>query len=57
MKKLVKDLVCGMEVDEATAQHKTEYMGKTYYFCSPECKAEFEKNSARYVGSGHRGCC
>jgi YHS domain-containing protein len=58
--KMVKDLVCGMEVDEATTQYKTEYMGKTYYFCSPGCKAEFEKNPAKYAGSGHGGhggCC
>jgi YHS domain-containing protein len=30
-----KDPVCGMDVDEATARHTTEYKGQTYYFCAP----------------------
>jgi YHS domain-containing protein len=28
---------------------KSEYKGKTYYFCSKECKDEFEKDTERYV--------
>lgn len=52
---MAKDVVCGMEVDENTAQYKAEHEGKTYYFCSPGCKAEFEKNPDKYVG--HHGCC
>jgi YHS domain-containing protein len=28
------DPICGMQVDENTAQYKTEYNGKTYYFCA-----------------------
>ena len=27
-----------------------EYKGKKVYFCSPGCKAEFEKNPEKYVG-------
>ena len=46
---MAKDPVCGMEVDEKTAQYKSEYSGKTYYFCALGCKAEFEKNPAKYV--------
>ena len=30
----VKDPSCGMEVDPAKAAGKSEYNGKTYYFCS-----------------------
>jgi YHS domain-containing protein len=26
----------------------TEYKGKKVYFCSPACKAEFEKNPEKY---------
>jgi YHS domain-containing protein len=44
-----KDPVCGMEVDESRAEHKTEYMGKTYYFCAPGCKAMFEKEPEKYT--------
>ncbi len=29
------DPICGMQVDENTAQYKTDYKGKTYYFCVP----------------------
>ncbi|MFW6117050.1 MAG: YHS domain-containing protein [Thermoproteota archaeon] len=37
------DPVCGMEVDEQEAKYKTEYKGKTYYFCAEMCKEKFEK--------------
>ena len=47
---MAKDVVCGMEVDEATAQWKSEYKGKTYYFCAPGCKRAFEENPERYLG-------
>ncbi len=42
------DPVCGMEVGEET-EFKVEHMGKTYYFCSPHCKAQFEANPEKYV--------
>jgi YHS domain-containing protein len=44
----VVDPVCGMEVDPAKAP-KATYLGKTYYFCSEEDKAKFEKNPGQYV--------
>ena len=28
---------------------KTTYQGKTYYFCSSECKQDFNANPAKYV--------
>jgi len=43
------DPICKMQVDENTATHKTEYKGKTYYFCAPGCKASFEENPEKYV--------
>ncbi|MGQ9641893.1 MAG: YHS domain-containing protein [Candidatus Bathycorpusculaceae bacterium] len=48
---MAKDLVCGMNVNEKTARFKSEYKGKTYYFCSQACKATFDKNPARYAFS------
>ena len=45
------DPVCMMTVDEKTAKFKSEYKGKTYYFCAPGCKKSFEDNPAKYVGS------
>ncbi|MGE5262141.1 MAG: YHS domain-containing protein [Acidobacteriota bacterium] len=46
-----KDVVCGMTVDPKTAGGKSEYQGKTYYFCSKGCKATFDKNPAKYVSA------
>lgn len=44
-----KDPVCGMMVDIATAQHKSEYKGKTYYFCAAGCKTAFDRNPEQYL--------
>ncbi len=44
---MVRDVVCGMDVNEKTAI-KSEYKGKTYYFCCQECKTSFYKNPAKY---------
>jgi len=38
-----------MNVDESKAAGKTEYKGKTYYFCSAGCKAKFEKEPEKYA--------
>ena len=46
---MAKDPVCGMDVDAASATHKTEYRGQTYYFCCPACKRSFEANPAQYL--------
>jgi YHS domain-containing protein len=61
---MVKDPVCGMNVDEKTAKFKSEHMGKTYYFCNQSCKTTFDKNPMKFVSkqedSGHScdcGCC
>jgi YHS domain-containing protein len=42
------DPVCGMECDEKETKLKSEYKGKTYYFCAPGCKAEFDENPEKY---------
>jgi YHS domain-containing protein len=42
------DPVCGMTVDTKTAE-KSAYKGKTYYFCSPDDKKDFEKDPTKYV--------
>jgi Cu+-exporting ATPase len=44
-----KDPVCGMMVDPKTAEYKSTYHEKTYYFCSPGCKKDFEKDPERYT--------
>ena len=50
-KKMVLDVVCNMEVDEKTTKWKSEYKGKTYYFCAPMCKQKFDRNPEKYLKS------
>jgi P-type Cu+ transporter len=38
---MASDPVCGMYVDEKTAELKAEVRGVTYYFCSETCMREF----------------
>jgi YHS domain-containing protein len=47
-----KDPVCGMSVDTNKAMASTQSQGKTYYFCSQECKEKFDRNPAQYVRKG-----
>jgi P-type Cu+ transporter len=47
---LVTDPVCKMEIDPKTAAGKSDFDGKTYYFCSAGCKREFDKDPGRYLG-------
>lgn len=48
-----KDPVCGMNVGERLAQGmglKSEYQGKTYFFCSKKCKEMFDQNPEQRTG-------
>ena len=45
----VKDPVCGMSVDPATAKHKADHAGATYYFCSGGCREKFVANPPKYL--------
>jgi phosphatidylglycerol:prolipoprotein diacylglycerol transferase len=44
-----RDVICGMQVDPAKAAGKSEYNGKTYYFCSKGCKTKFDSDPAKYA--------
>jgi YHS domain-containing protein len=49
------DPVCKMSIDENKAAGKSEFNGKTYYFCAPSCKLKFDANPQQYVkGAGPR---
>jgi YHS domain-containing protein len=52
---MVKDPVCGMDVDPKKAAGKSEYGGQTYYFCSSGRKKAFDKEPTKYAGKagGH----
>ena len=43
------DPVCGMTVEIATARHRHEHEGATYYFCNPRCKTRFEADPVRFL--------
>lgn len=46
---MAKDPVCGMQIDEKSATGTFEYEGKTYYFCSANCRDAFKKDPGKYV--------
>ena len=46
---MATDPVCGMSVDEKSADATSSYKGKTYYFCSDECKKTFDKQPDTYA--------
>ena len=58
---MAKDPVCGMMVDEKKAKLKSDYNGKTFYFCASSCKATFDKSPAKFTGNsgaaGHSCNC
>jgi YHS domain-containing protein len=57
---MVKDPVCGMQVEEKKAKATAVHEGHTYAFCSPSCKQTFEKTPEKFVekkAGGHTGCC
>jgi YHS domain-containing protein len=49
--KKVRDPVCGMEIDPKKAAGGVTHQGTTYYFCSADCKASFEKEPAKYASA------
>lgn len=44
-----KDPICGMMVDPVGAEHKSEYQGKSFYFCCEGCKAKFDAAPAAHA--------
>jgi Cu+-exporting ATPase len=49
-RQMVRDVVCGMTIDPATAAGSSEHQGETYYFCARSCKERFDANPERYTG-------
>lgn len=45
---MARDPVCNMQVNEQNAP-KSDYKGRTYYFCSLDCKEQFDNNPQRYI--------
>jgi Cu+-exporting ATPase len=46
---VVKDPVCGMEVDPARAAGSYEYKDQRYFFCCPHCLEKFRAEPTAYL--------
>lgn len=44
------DPICGMTVTIATARHRSEHGGQSWYFCCGGCKARFDADPAAFTG-------
>ena len=53
---MTKDPVCGMHVDEARAGAKAEYRGQILYFCSTDCRKEFQSNPELWQPAFESAC-
>jgi Cu+-exporting ATPase len=47
-----KDPVCGKDLQPTSAAGSAVREGKTFYFCSSDCKVKFEAEPEKYCG-----CC
>ncbi len=47
-KNVLIDPICGMSVSPQ-GDIRSEYKGKTYFFCSKHCKETFEKDPGKYI--------
>jgi xanthine dehydrogenase accessory factor len=43
-----RDPICGMTVDNVSAKFRSEFSGRTVYFCCRHCKEMFDQNPDRY---------
>jgi uncharacterized membrane protein YraQ (UPF0718 family)/YHS domain-containing protein len=48
MRRGVTDPVCGMKVDRSKAL-RVEHAGRTFHFCSEDCRSDFEADPGRYT--------
>jgi Cu+-exporting ATPase len=44
----VKDPVCGMMIERGSAVGSTTYESQEVYFCSDQCRRDFEADPGRY---------
>ena len=47
----LKDPVCGMEVKKNSTALVSDHFGRTFYFCSEQCRKLFDINPNKYIGS------
>src|SRR5688572_12185344 len=49
---MVKDVICGMDVDPVNPPTHSTWQGKQYYFCSEGCKQTFDAAPENYASAG-----
>jgi Cu+-exporting ATPase len=54
---ILKDPVCGMDVDPATAKHRHEHAGETYYFCGARCRERFAEEPEEWLSGRAQAVC
>ena len=47
----LRDPVCGMEVKKSSSSLVSDHFGRTFHFCSEQCRKLFEINPNKYIGS------
>lgn len=53
-----QDPVCGMAIEPSEAAGRSEFEGKTFYFCCPACKSQFDADPRLFSESRPRiPCC
>jgi YHS domain-containing protein len=46
---MATDPVCGTKIDDKATEFQTQFAGRKYYFCSDECRKEFEEQPEDFV--------
>ena len=54
---MVKDLVCGMDVNEKAAGYSMIFEDEVYFFCSEGCRAEFRRRPQDYLKPADDAAC
>ena len=49
MPNVVRDPVCGMEINLENAEERSEYEGEIFYFCSDLCRNRFDEDPGSFV--------
>ncbi len=44
-----RDPVCGMELNVEDTMNRAEYRGRSFYFCSDQCRNKFDDNPEQYA--------
>lgn len=47
----VRDPICGMTIESGTAAGQTPHDGRIFYFCSAQCKLQFDADPSRHAGN------